>query len=81
MSHRCYICDFSPTVPSVYHEGLVTNSAHRNHLLYDPDKATYICSECANSIRYAPAPDDVILEDIILESDDDITQFPRFAEE
>ncbi len=79
MSHRCSLCDFSPTVPSIYNDGLTHTGVHKNHLLFDRDTEEYICAECARAIREPLPLDDGILDSV--EPDDDIQEFQRFAEE
>jgi len=62
---RCYICDYSPHLPSIYKEGLVTHSNHRNHLLYDKLSDKYICFECHSSTRESYTDPDFPLLDIV----------------
>lgn len=52
MSRRCSICDFSPDLPSIYHEGLVTSNVPvLNSLKYRKVEGDYICAHCDAEIR------------------------------
>lgn len=54
MSQRCSICDFSPNLPSVFHEGLVTSDLPvRNSVRYRKSHGDYICAHCESEIRRA----------------------------
>lgn len=54
MSHRCSICDYSPDMPSIYHDGLVTSDLPvRNNLKYRKKEGDYICAHCDKEIRSA----------------------------
>lgn len=52
MSRRCSVCDFSPDLPSIYHEGLVTSSIPvLNNLRYRKKEGDFICAHCDAEIR------------------------------
>lgn len=52
MSRRCSICDFSPDLPSIYHEGLVSSKLPvRNNLRYRKNEGDYICAHCEAEIK------------------------------
>lgn len=52
MSRRCTICDFSPDLPSIFHEGLVTSDIPvKNNLRYRKNQGDYICAHCDAEIR------------------------------
>ncbi len=52
MSHRCSVCDFSPSMPSLYHEGLVTSGTPvKNNLKYRKSEGDYICAHCEAEIK------------------------------
>lgn len=47
---RCYVCDFHPTNPSEYHNGLaIRHYGRKPHMHFDEDLQQYICTDCLNN--------------------------------
>ncbi len=54
MTKRCSICDFSPELNSIYHEGLVTSDRpFTNKITKKTKEGDPICDHCAEEIRVA----------------------------
>jgi hypothetical protein len=47
---RCYICDYSPTMESMYHDSIASKPGKKK--LLRTAEGFHICSECEEESRY-----------------------------
>jgi hypothetical protein len=56
MSRRCSVCDFSPDMPSIYHEGLVTSDRPFVNRITKRIKGEDVCDHCYEEMRHLYQP-------------------------
>lgn len=68
---RCCVCDYSPSAPSEYNNGM-TKASWGNKLKWDRVENGYVCSECEASSMEA-------LNELILPDEEVVFNKPTFT--